>query len=327
MSRWTWIGQRPHDGGVGAIYCLLSAACFGTNAIFAKLAYAEGVDVGTLLVLRFGIAAAFLLGLAAARGAFRGLGRRAVLASLGMGALGYTAQAGLYFSALMHIDASYVALVFCIYPILVMVMAVLTGRENATKRRAAALATALGGLALVVGGAAAGAFDARGALLAFGSAVVYTGYILVGDRTIAGLPALPVAALVCTGAFIAFLVGRLVTEGALTPVTLAAGFWMLCLAMVSTVGAILFFFAGLASVGPTMAALLGVLEPVVTVTAAAAVFGETMGPWQVVGGAVVLAAVAVVQWPPRRPRTLAVADPALAVPVPEPPVEAAACRA
>jgi len=67
--------------------------------------------------------------------------------------------------------------------------------------------------------------------------------------------------------------------------------------MVSTVGAILLFFVCLAMVGPTVTSLLGLVEPVVTVVAAAIVFGEALTLWQLAGGAVVLAAVGLVQWP------------------------------
>ena len=97
-------------------------------AIFAKLAYAEGVELDALLILRFGLAGTLLLIVAKARGTLETLDRRGVLIGLGMGAAGYAAQAGLYFAALTRIDASQVALVFCTYPLLVMVVAVLIGR-------------------------------------------------------------------------------------------------------------------------------------------------------------------------------------------------------
>ncbi len=45
--------------------------------------------------------------------------------------------------------------------------------------------------------------------------------------------------------------------------------WLVALALVSTVGAIVLFFAGLARVGPSVASILSVLEPVVTVGLAA----------------------------------------------------------
>ena len=82
----------------------------------------------------------------------------------------------------------------------------------------------------------------------------------------------------------------------------AAGWgWLVAVALVSTVGAIILFFAGLARVGPSVASILSVLEPVVTIGLAAVIFGESLSRAQLAGGALVLAAVVVVQWPARRP--------------------------
>jgi drug/metabolite transporter (DMT)-like permease len=216
-----------------------------------------------------------------------------------MGAAGYAAQAGLYFAALTRIDASQVALVFCTYPLLVMVMAVLIGRERASRKRAAALGTAMAGIGLVLSGAASGTFDLLGATLALGSAIVYTCYILIGDRVAADVPPGALAALVCTGAFGTFLVSTAVRGGPDLGFSPAGWVWIGLLVLVSTVGAILLFFAGLARVGPTVASVLSIVEPVVTVVGAALVFGESLTAIQVAGGALVLAAALVVQWPGR----------------------------
>jgi drug/metabolite transporter (DMT)-like permease len=62
---------------------------------------------------------------------------------------------------------------------------------------------------------------------------------------------------------------------------------------VSTVGAISLFFAGLRRVGPTTASILATVEPLVTVLLAFLVFGERLGGVQLVGGALVLCAVLV----------------------------------
>ena len=96
---------------MGPLLCLLSAACFGAMAIFGKLAYDADVGVGDLLFVRFGLAAVILLAVAAARGVLRGLPRRALLAGLAMGAIGYAAQSGLFFGALERMDASLLALI------------------------------------------------------------------------------------------------------------------------------------------------------------------------------------------------------------------------
>ncbi|CAI9419151.1 DMT family transporter [Nocardioides sp. T2.26MG-1] len=279
---------------MGSIACLLSAVAFGVMAVFAKLAYDDGVQLDALLLVRFGLAGLLLL--AFSRGRLRLLTRRAVVVGLLMGAVGYAAQAGLYFAALTRVDASEVALVFSVYPLLVMTMAVLTRREPPTRRRALGLVVALTGVALVLGGASAGTFDLAGSACALGSAVVYTVYILVGDR-VAGTDPIAFATLVCCGAFATFAVWSGL-HGAPDLAFAARGWlWLSLIALVSTVGAILLFFAGLARVGPSVAALLSIIEPVVTVTAAALVFGESLSPQQVLGGALVLGTVLFVQWP------------------------------
>ena len=80
-----------------------------------------------------------------------------------------------------------------------------------------------------------------------------------------------------------------------------AGFgWLLALACISTVAAVVLFFAGLRRVGPSAASILSTLEPVVTVALAFAVFGESLAPAQLAGGALVLAAVLAVRIKRRR---------------------------
>jgi drug/metabolite transporter (DMT)-like permease len=71
------------------------------------------------------------------------------------------------------------------------------------------------------------------------------------------------------------------------------------LALVSTVGAITLFFAGLRRVGPSAAAILSTFEPVVTVGLAFVVFGGSLGAAQLAGGALVLGAVLAVRAPGR----------------------------
>ncbi len=284
---------------MGSVACLLSAVGFGVMAVFVKLAYDAGVGLDALLLVRFGVAGLLLVVVAHARGRLRGLGRRAVVAGLLMGAVGYAAQAGLYFAALTRVDASQVALVFSVYPLLVMVMAVLTRRERATRRRAVGLVVALSGVALVLGGTSAGSFDLAGSAFALGSAVVYTGYILVGDR-VAGADPLAFAALVCSGGFATLVLWSAVHGVPDLGFAPQGWLWLVLIALVSTVAAILLFFAGLARVGPSVAALLSILEPVVTVTSAALVFGESLSTQQVLGGALVLGTVLFVQWPVAR---------------------------
>jgi drug/metabolite transporter (DMT)-like permease len=283
----------------GTLLCLGSGAAFGAMAVFGKLAYGDGATVGTLLAVRFVLAAALFWALVLAGGAaqeVRALAGRDIGVGLAMGGCGYALQAGCYFAALERIDASLLSLLLYTFPAIVAGAAVALGRERMDARRLAALGLAFGGLGLVVAGAGAGALDPLGAALGLGAAVVYSTYILVSDGIVARVRPRVLSALVCTGAAASLTVGSALL-GELRPgeVTAAGWGWLACLAVVSTVASISLFFAGLRRVGPTTASILATVEPLVTVLLAFVVFGETLGVAQVVGGGLVLAAVLVLQ--------------------------------
>jgi drug/metabolite transporter (DMT)-like permease len=281
----------------GVLICLVSAAAFGTMGIFGKLAYDEGATVGTLLAVRFALAAVLFWVLAIGSGAvrrLRALSPRDVGIALALGAVGYSAQAGCYFAALKRLDASLLSLLVYTFPAIVTVAAIVLGRERASRRATAALVLASAGLVLVLAGAAAGALDPVGTSLGLAAAVVYAAYILTSEGVAGRVGPLLLSALVCTGAAatltLAGLAGDELHPGELSP----AGFgWLAGIAAVSTVAAIGLFFAGLKVVGPTKASILSTAEPLTAVLLAFAVFGEALGLIQIGGGALVLAGVLV----------------------------------
>jgi drug/metabolite transporter (DMT)-like permease len=288
----------------GTGLCLASGAAFGAMAIFAKLAYGEGATVGTVLTVRFALAAVLFWIVVAATGRLRelrALDRRHVAAGLTLGACGYALQSGCYFAALERIDASLLSLVLYTFPAMVAGAAVALGRERMDGRRLTALALASGGLALVVAGAGAGALEPLGLMLGLSAALVYTTYILVSDGVVGRMSPAVLSALVCSGATVSLAVGSTLL-GQLRPgdVTAAGWGWLVCIAVVSTVAAIGLFFAGLRRVGPTTASILATVEPLVTVLLAFLVFGETLRPVQILGGALVLTAVVVLNAGPLR---------------------------
>lgn len=287
----------------GTLISLAAGAAFGAMAIFAKLAYEQGTTVGTLLSVRFTLAAALFWALVLARGVvgeLRALPRRDVAAGLALGACGYALQSGCYFTALTRIDASLLSLLLYTFPAIVAVAAVAIGRERLDARRVAALGLALSGLVFVVAGAGTGGLEAIGVVLGLGAAIVYSAYILVSDGVVHRVSPLVLSALVCTGAAGPLIVGSsLLGELRLGDVSATGWGWLVCLSAVSTVGAIVFFFAGLQRVGPTTASILNTVEPLVTVLLAFLVFSERLGPVQMLGGALVLSAVLALhaRWP------------------------------
>ncbi len=287
--------------GAGALFCLASAAAFGVMGVLGKLAYGEGVTVGTLLATRFVLAAALFwlfLVCAGRTCALRALARRDLGIALALGAVGYGAQAGCAFAALDRLDASLHSLLLYTFPVFVTVAAIALGREPASRRTALALLLASTGLVLVLAEAAADSLDPPGTALALGAAVVYSAYILSSDGIAARVGPLELSTLLCTGAATTLTLAGL-ARGDLDPGSVSAvGYlWLAGLAVVSTVGAIALFFAGLRRVGPTAASILSTLEPVVTVVLAFVVLGDSLGPVQLAGGALVLLAVLAVRAP------------------------------
>jgi drug/metabolite transporter (DMT)-like permease len=265
--------------------------------VLGKLAYDDGATVGTLLAVRFGLAALLFWALMATSGAIgelRALARRDVLIALGLGALGYAAQAGAYFAALARMDAGLLALLVYTYPTLVAIAAVALGRDRFDARRLAALVLASSGLVLVLASAGTGDLDPLATALGLCAAVVYSAYILVSGSIAERVPTRAFSTLVCTGAAVTLTVGATLL-GELRPgdVTVGGWGWLACLALISTVGAISLFFVGIARVGPTVASILSTVEPVVTVLLAFAVFGEVLGAAQLLGGVLVLGSVLV----------------------------------
>jgi drug/metabolite transporter (DMT)-like permease len=294
--------SAPARGGVGAALVLVSAAGFGAMAIFGKLAYDAGVSTMTLLLVRFALGGlVFAALLARRRPQHRARPeRRAVLTGLALGGIGYSTQAGLYFGALHRLDASLLALVLYTYPAWVTIAGIAIGRERADRRRLAALGLASAGLVIVLAGASGGSFDGLGAAMGLGAALAYTAYILVADGTGAAADPLRLSALVCAGATVTFTVAG-VASGELDFGFQAEGWlWLAAIAVVSTAVPIATFFAGMARVGPSSAAILSTLEPVVTVTLAYLAFSEHLSATQLVGAVLVLSAAVLLAAMPRR---------------------------
>lgn len=287
----------------GALLCLLSAAAFGTLGIFGKLASEAGANTATTLLVRFALAGlvfAVLLRVTGRWSGLRRLPRRVVLTGLGLGAFGYSLQSALFFAAIERLDVSMVALLLYTYPAFVTLAAIGLGRVAPSLRTGVALTVASAGLVLVLLAGGSGGFEGIGALLALGASLTYTTYILVSDGVIADVDPFALALLVLTGASASFTVGGLATGSLDLALAGEAWLWLVLIALVSTVVAVSAFFAGLRRVGPSEAAILSTFEPPVTVVLAFLILGERLTAPQLAGGALVLAAVVMLQLPARR---------------------------
>ena len=278
----------------GTAMVLASATGFGSLAILAKLGYRAGLGAQQALAFRFLLAAVGMLALAFFLGQNpMRLKRNQLVALLAMGAIGYCAQSLTYFLALRSLPASLVVLIAYIYPSLVVLAGWLFLHRSVSSKHLVALAASFAGLVMLVGGAH---FQLAWALiLAIASPVIYTGYILVGERVMGTVPALAASAVIITGAAISFCVLAAITNQLALPATPDGWAVAVGLALFPTMLAISLFLAGLPRVGAARAALLSTWEPVVTVGLAVVLLGDRLSLVQVLGGALVLIAVVVVQ--------------------------------
>ena len=277
----------------GVALALLSATGFGAMGVLAKVAYSHGVNVPTLLSGRFTVAAVLLWAIIAIRRPALP-SRRVLIAGFLLGACFYGAESGLYFTALTRLDASMVALLLYTYPVLVVAGAVLLRRERADRDRVVALTVAIAGAVLVIAGAGTGALDGLGVTLALATAVMYSTYVLVADGVTCRVDPLVLAALVTTGAATSTTIFGAST-GSLHTLDPTGALVIVTLAVVCTVIPITAFLFALPLVGASTASILNTLEPVVACVLAAAAFGEALTPMQLLGGTLVVSAVAGLQ--------------------------------
>jgi len=270
----------------GILLIALSAASFGTLAIFGRYAYANGMDIFTVLCLRFTISASIMtLILLLRKEPFpRG---RILLQLIGMGALGYVGQSFLYLTAINYASAGLVALLLYLYPFFVMILSVIIFREQVTQLKMIALILALIGTALTVdpkGG------QLIGALMAITAATIYSVYIIVGTNVMKHVSVVQSSTVIFASAGLVFGILMLV-KGPHFPMHTTGWFPMLGIVLIATVIPVVAFLAGLEMIGPTNAAMLSTLEPVVTVLLAAWLFQERLNTIALLGGGLILLAV------------------------------------
>ncbi len=321
-------GRRTPISGqaLGVVLVLVSAAGFGSGALFVQPLYDAAMEPLTVMFWRFALAAlfswGFLLLSSGRRGSLRALPRRRVAVLLLLGAL-YVGNSFAFFASLQVVPISLASIITYLYPAMVAVMATRFVRRLEGRRAWLALGISLVGVALTLGGIPAGELPPLwGLALAFANALIYAIWIvlqarLAGERP--GRPATPAAidippgdaemaatemapaspdpspaaALMTTATASVYALLLLGTGGSVSPLALPDGSWpaLLGLGLISTAIAIQTFYAGVRRVGGARASLISTVEPVYTVALAVLLFGEHLTTMQLAGGALVIGAV------------------------------------
>ena len=302
----------PDLGGAGLV--ALAAACFGTLGPLSRFAGDAGVDSLTLVTWRAALGALVVAAYITFRliggvrpVAFRSLPVRDRWFMLAAAATNMVLNLAA-FIAFERITIALTLLVFYLYPAGVAVVSTLWFGERLDRVRWTALAVSLGGMALVVAGAESlGTVDALGIGLAFIAAMAQVFYVLAARHGFAHVPGPQAAALTMGGAASLYLLilagmafaGAGSLDALAQPVASSEAIAPVVLAGVIGAGIpTLAFITGIRRLGPSRAAILATLEPVVGVALAAWLLAEQPAAVQVIGGALILGAAVLLQLRP-----------------------------
>jgi drug/metabolite transporter (DMT)-like permease len=270
-----------------------AATGFGTIGIFGESAVANDLAFATLLPYRFGFATFLVLVVAGVRNWSFPRSPREWVATLVLGVV-YTAMTLFYFVSLRYLTAGLATIVLYTYPAFVVVLSAAVLRETVTARTVGALALALAGVSLVVGGDASGAAP-TGVALALGAATCYAIYTTASRVLVSTLTprALMIGVLLgTTGSMVVY--GGL-TNGLVAPAGGREWGIVVGLALVGTVAPLVLFYEGVERLAASRVGIISTAEPVVTVVLGALLLDEVVTPTIVAGGVLVLGGVLLVQ--------------------------------
>jgi drug/metabolite transporter (DMT)-like permease len=279
---------------------VVAACCFGSIATLATLATRAGARIVDVLTWRYVIAAALLLIVNGGVAPVRAHSRRGWSLLL-LGGGGQALIATLTLAALRYISAATMIFLFYSYPAWVAVFSALRGREPLSGQRALALVLSLAGIGVMVGPPGTGdAASAIGVALALVSAVLYALYIPMIDYLGRDVPPAVTTTFVCVGAAVILGVAAVATGGLAVHENPIAWMAIGLLAVVSTVVAFMLFLHGLAAIGPVRTAIISTVEPFWGAFLASIMLAQPLSAHTLGGGALVAAAVILLNLPTRR---------------------------
>lgn len=271
---------------LGSTYGILSAVGFGTVPILALFAYDGGINVFTLLFLRFTLASILLFIYIFLTRNKIVLNKKQMLNIFIMGGVFYSIFSFCYFSAIRFIPASLAVLIFYTYPFITAAISSFILNMKLTKKVIGAIIVSFIGLIFVLG-KMEGDIVVIGLLFAIGAAVFYSVYTLFGDHILKDVPLLTTIAMVCLFAAFSFLIVGLLSNNVQFTFNNSTWLPVIGISVVSMLG-FLAFFQGIKMTNPTSISVLSMIEPVVTIILSIIFFDDILNYFQIFGAILVL---------------------------------------
>lgn len=278
---------------LGYIAGILAGVSYGTNPLFGKALMESGVPIMVMLFFRYAFAALFL----AALMLFKKESFRATRSNLGLLillGLFFAGSSITLFCSYEYIPSGLATTLIYMYPVIVALMMVFL-RIYPGWQTWTAIAATFAGIVLLSTPSGDVPIRPLGVLLAVGSALCYSFYLVIINRSkrIRNVSehTLTFYSLI-TGAVLFAVIRTIQGGGMLTGVdTLADWGNLIGLAIIPTMVSMLTIAISSRYIGPTKTAVLGVFEPLTAILIGTMVFGEALTTKMVVGIAICVAAV------------------------------------
>lgn len=286
-SRATVVSELPAANpaqlaGIAAV--VASSALFGTNAILAKLSYGHGMAVVALLWLRY-LLPLIIIGPIALRARRRDPAPLPLRTAL-LVAVPYLGSSTTYLISVKLGPVAQIAPFLYLYPAMLAVVGRVFFAESLSRRLMLAIVLGIGGSALLVGFTGGSVSYLPAKLIAVLSAALAAGFYTTGSRLVPERQSVQNVAAICVVSSIVFAPVLLATHANLAfPKTIP---YVVVMAIGGSAIGLLLLTVGMRRLGATRASLLSLVEPIVTLTLAFVVLGETTKPVQLVGTVMVL---------------------------------------
>ena len=297
------MSTEPSRTGV-YVKLALVAAIWGSTFVAGRIVSAE-MSAPFAALGRFVIATStlLLLLLVIERG-FPRLSVRQWLFFTLLGAMGVAAYALLYMYGLQTVTASRGSLIMALIPAATLIGGALFLHESLTRWRVLGVALALLGVAIDLGNGNPLALITdpigRGEVAMFGCVLGWTAYTLLGKRVM-GKGISPLAATTCsalTGTAILLLVCAFAGDLTMPQAAMKSWLSLAYMGVVGTAVAYVWFYDGVARIGPARSAVFINLVPVVAITLGVLLLGEKVHTSMIVGAALVVTGVWIINRSP-----------------------------
>ena len=286
---------------------VIGALLVSTKGILVKFLYREGVSAEASLLLRAWVSLPLIWWWAYHKDAINEVvsaPKSLIVGAMLAGVMAYYIAAWLDFAALSLIDAGLERVLLFSYPIIVVIARAVMAKQWPSLRVCVAVVLIYLGVVLAVGGFDKSLWQQNrvGAALVLLSACFFSYYLIANERYAKRAGSIGFIVYAVSAAAVALLIHFICfNDASELNISLKAWGYLLLMTAFTNVLPLFLFSEGIRRVGAERAAIVSTIGPPATIFLAAYLLGESMNAIQLLGTALVIAGIVVVEYRARMP--------------------------